>query len=42
MSKGDLSVSLTTTRNDEIGELSSSIQTLANDLHYMKTERSEF
>ncbi|HDR7610493.1 TPA: HAMP domain-containing histidine kinase [Bacillus mycoides] len=42
MSKGDLSVSLTTTRNDEIGELASSIQTLANDLHYMKTERSEF
>ncbi|PEW00882.1 two-component sensor histidine kinase [Bacillus cereus] len=42
MSKGDLSVSLTTNRNDEIGELASSIQTLANDLHYMKTERSEF
>ncbi|WP_144572280.1 sensor histidine kinase [Bacillus paramycoides] len=42
MSKGDLSVSLTTTRNDEIGELAESIQTLANDLHYMKTERSEF
>ncbi|OJE52412.1 two-component sensor histidine kinase [Bacillus proteolyticus] len=42
MSKGDLSVSLTTTRNDEIGELAASIQTLANDLHYMKTERSEF
>ncbi|GAB6423794.1 HAMP domain-containing sensor histidine kinase [Bacillus luti] len=42
MSKGDLSVSLTTSRNDEIGELASSIQTLANDLHYMKTERSEF
>ncbi|MGH0430788.1 ATP-binding protein [Bacillus hominis] len=42
MSKGDLSVSLTTTRNDEIGELAQSIQTLANDLHYMKTERSEF
>ncbi|KFM99846.1 sensor histidine kinase [Bacillus clarus] len=42
MSKGDLSVSLTTNRNDEIGELAQSIQTLANDLHYMKTERSEF
>ncbi|MGE6598651.1 ATP-binding protein [Bacillus proteolyticus] len=42
MSKGDLSVSLTATRNDEIGELAASIQTLANDLHYMKTERSEF
>ncbi|MGE6540342.1 ATP-binding protein [Bacillus luti] len=42
MSRGDLSVSLTTSRNDEIGELASSIQTLANDLHYMKTERSEF
>ncbi|WP_459502469.1 sensor histidine kinase [Bacillus sp. C1] len=42
MSRGDLSVSLATSRNDEIGELSSSIQTLANDLHYMKKERSEF
>lgn len=42
MSRGDLSVSLTSTRNDEIGELAESIQTLANDLHYMKKERSEF
>ncbi|PEP60724.1 MULTISPECIES: sensor histidine kinase [Bacillus] len=42
MSHGDLSVSLTSTRNDEIGELAGSIQTLANDLHYMKKERSEF
>lgn len=42
MSHGDLSVSLTSTRNDEIGELAVSIQTLANDLHYMKKERSEF
>lgn len=42
MSRGDLSVSLTTTRNDEIGELAASIQTLASDLHYMKKERSEF
>ncbi|MEN1937662.1 ATP-binding protein [Paenibacillus sp. 102] len=42
MSHGDLSVSLTSTRNDEIGELAQSIQTLANDLHYMKKERSEF
>ncbi|WP_426980486.1 ATP-binding protein [Bacillus pseudomycoides] len=42
MSRGDLSVSLTSTRNDEIGELIQSIQTLANDLHYMKKERSEF
>ncbi|HEK9101118.1 HAMP domain-containing protein [Bacillus pfraonensis] len=42
MSHGDLSVSLTSNRNDEIGELAQSIQTLANDLHYMKKERSEF
>ncbi|MBO1626929.1 sensor histidine kinase [Bacillus arachidis] len=42
MSHGDLSVSLTSTRNDEIGELAVSIQMLANDLHYMKKERSEF
>ncbi|WP_243525894.1 ATP-binding protein [Bacillus pseudomycoides] len=42
MSHGDLSVSLTSTRNDEIGELAESIQTLANDLHYMKKERNEF
>ncbi|KEK23819.1 sensor histidine kinase [Bacillus gaemokensis] len=42
MSRGDLSVSLITTQNDEIGELAESIQTLANDLHYMKKERSAF
>ncbi|ABS20895.1 sensor histidine kinase [Bacillus cytotoxicus] len=42
MSRGDLSISLRTSRNDEIGELASAIQTLANDLHYMKKERSEF
>ncbi|EOA3903953.1 HAMP domain-containing sensor histidine kinase [Bacillus cytotoxicus] len=42
VSRGDLSISLSTSRNDEIGELASAIQTLANDLHYMKKERSEF
>lgn len=42
MSKGDLSVSLNIKSNDEVGELAHSIQTLANDLNYMKKERSEF
>lgn len=42
MSKGDLSVSLNISSNDEIGELANSIQKLASDLDYMKTERSEF
>ncbi|CAM4220085.1 histidine kinase [Bacillus manliponensis] len=42
MSKGDLSLSLNINRNDEVGELAHSIQTLANDLDYMKKERSEF
>ncbi|MCP8969263.1 sensor histidine kinase [Ectobacillus ponti] len=42
MSKGDLSVSLDTNQQDEVGELALAIQTLATDLHYMKQERSEF
>ena len=42
MSEGDLSVSLNIHRNDEVGELAHSIQKLADDLNYMKTERSEF
>ncbi len=42
MSKGDFSVSLPKTSNDEIGELSISIQTLANDLNYLRKERNEF
>lgn len=42
ISKGDFSVSLPKASNDEIGELSSSIQTLANDLNYLKKERTEF
>lgn len=42
ISKGDFSVSLPKTSNDEIGELSTSIQILANDLTYLKKERNEF
>ncbi|WP_175638206.1 sensor histidine kinase [Metabacillus schmidteae] len=42
MSKGDFSVSLPKTSSDEIGELSDSIQTLANDLNYLRKERNEF
>ncbi|WP_394185654.1 sensor histidine kinase [Metabacillus halosaccharovorans] len=42
ISKGDFSVSLPKTSNDEIGELSTSIQILANDLNYLKKERNEF
>nr|WP_263324864.1 cell wall metabolism sensor histidine kinase WalK [Neobacillus sp. Marseille-Q6967] len=42
LSKGDFSVTLPKPSNDEIGELSQSIQTLANDLNYLKQERNEF
>jgi two-component system, OmpR family, sensor histidine kinase ArlS len=42
LSKGDFSVTLPKLSNDEIGELSLSIQTLANDLNYLKQERNEF
>lgn len=42
LSKGDFSVTLPKPSNDELGELSNSIQTLANDLNYLKKERNEF
>lgn len=42
ISKGDFDVSLPQLSNDELGELSHSIQTLANDLNRMKSERNEF
>ncbi|WP_256988794.1 cell wall metabolism sensor histidine kinase WalK [Bacillus sp. EB106-08-02-XG196] len=42
LSTGDFSVTLPKLSNDEIGELSLSIQTLANDLNYLKQERNEF
>ncbi|WP_433957357.1 ATP-binding protein [Cytobacillus horneckiae] len=42
ISKGDFSVSLPETGNDELGELSKSIQLLADDLNYLKQERTDF
>ncbi|MBT2727412.1 HAMP domain-containing histidine kinase [Bacillus sp. ISL-75] len=42
LSTGDFSVTLPTPSRDELGELSHSIQTLANDLNYLKKERNEF
>lgn len=42
LSKGDFSVSLANSSKDEIGELSRSIQTLANDLNHIRKERNEF
>src|SRR5213595_1909045 len=42
LSKGDFSVSLPIPSRDEIGELSQSIKTLADDLNYLKQERNEF
>ena len=42
ISKGDFTVSLPKTSRDELGELSNSIQTLANDLNYLRKERNEF
>ncbi|MEH7250357.1 ATP-binding protein [Neobacillus niacini] len=42
LSIGDFSVTLPKPSNDELGELSLSIQTLANDLNYLKQERNEF
>ncbi len=42
LSKGDFSVSLPKPSNDELGELSKSIQTLANELNYLRQERNEF
>nr|WP_285842624.1 HAMP domain-containing sensor histidine kinase [Ureibacillus chungkukjangi] len=42
LSKGDFKVSLSYLGNDELGELSRSIQKLANDLERLKNERNEF
>ncbi|MDR6998776.1 ATP-binding protein [Neobacillus niacini] len=42
ISKGNFSVTLSSPSHDELGELSQSIQTLANDLNYLKQERNEF
>ena len=42
ISKGDFSVSLPKSGNDELGNLAESIQLLANDLNYLKQERNEF
>ncbi|MFD0048173.1 sensor histidine kinase [Actinomycetes bacterium NPDC127524] len=42
LSGGNFSVTLPSPSRDELGELSSSIQTLANDLNYLKKERNEF
>lgn len=42
LSKGDFAVSLPYIGKDELGDLSGSIQKLANDLERMKTERNEF
>ncbi|MFD1020334.1 sensor histidine kinase [Thalassobacillus hwangdonensis] len=42
ISTGKTSVSLPTLRNDELGELSRAIQTLASDLDHLKQERNEF
>lgn len=42
LSKGDFNVSLPVSGKDELGELSSAIQKLANDLKHFKSERNEF
>jgi len=42
ISNGDFSVTLPNMSKDEIGELSKSIQTLANELNHLKMERNEF
>ncbi|WP_229677432.1 sensor histidine kinase [Psychrobacillus lasiicapitis] len=42
LSKGDFAVSLPYIGKDELGDLSGSIQKLANDLERLKTERNEF
>lgn len=42
LSKGEFDVSLPYIGIDELGELSASIQKLANDLERLKTERNEF
>ena len=42
ISKGNFTVSLPHRSNDELGDLSKSIELLATDLNYLKKERSEF
>ncbi|WP_418304089.1 sensor histidine kinase [Novibacillus thermophilus] len=42
LSKGNFSIQLENKSNDELGELSDSIQRLANELNHLKTERNEF
>lgn len=42
LSKGEFNVSLPEFGKDELGELSKSIQKLANDLEHLKNERNEF
>ena len=42
LSKGDFSIQLQYSSNDELGELAASIQLLANELNHLKTERNEF
>ena len=42
MSKGNFSVTVPKSTNDELGDLARSIQILANDLNYLKEERNEF
>lgn len=42
MSKGNFSVTVPKSTNDELGDLAKSIQLLANDLSYLREERNEF
>lgn len=42
ISKGNFTVSLPKTANDELGDLAKSIELLATDLNYLKEERSQF
>lgn len=42
ISKGNFSVSLPKTSDDELGDLAKSIQSLATDLNHLKQERNEF
>ncbi|CAK8583421.1 sensor histidine kinase (plasmid) [Priestia megaterium] len=42
LSQGDFSVKLGAHSRDELGQLGTSIQTLANELHRLKEERNEF
>ena len=42
ISKGNFSVSLPSTTDDELGDLARSIELLATDLNYLKQERNQF